>query len=86
MTRAPSGQPVRVSSPVSSATSAFSRTPPSAASTGVRAVAGRAVMAARSASATDPDLKADYEEAHSYLQALIDNERQANDEEDDNDW
>ncbi|MFI7027015.1 hypothetical protein ACIBMZ_30370 [Micromonospora sp. NPDC049900] len=35
---------------------------------------------------TDPDLKADYEEAHSYLQALIDNERQANDEEDDNDW
>jgi hypothetical protein len=50
MTRITSGQPDRSSSPVSSATCAPSRTPPSAPSAGGQAEVGSAPMAARSGS------------------------------------
>jgi hypothetical protein len=51
------GQPASSSRPVSSATSAPSRTPPSASSAGVQAEDGRAVMAARSASPIDQPIE-----------------------------
>ncbi|TCB94444.1 hypothetical protein E0H26_21210 [Micromonospora zingiberis] len=52
---------------------------------GISEELGSALALARDAAehTTDLDLKADYEEAHTYLQALIDNLRRDNDDEDD---